>query len=179
MMRKLLKKGPMHGIRLMNSLFLAAEEEAHRVGEPRPGAEHLVLAAMDMPDGTARRALARVGADPDAFRAALERLHDHDLRAAGITVDSGFADVGTDEPSGSRRPFTKAPPAPAAQKLFKTAAKLARKDKADLYGAYILVVAARTENGTTARTFRSMDLDLNLVESAALAEIDEAHRIRS
>lgn len=169
----------MHGIRLMNSLFLAAEEEAHRVGEPRPGAEHLVLAAMDMPDGSALRALARVGADPDAFRTALESLYDADLRAAGITVADSLAGVGTDEPSGNRRPFTTAPPTPAAQKLFKTAAKLARKDKTDLYGAYILLVAARTGNGTTARTFRSMGLDLRLVESAARAEIDEAHQIRS
>jgi len=168
---RFLKKGPMQGIRLMNSVFLAAEEESFRVGESRPGAEHLVLAATGMSDGSARRALARVGTDPDVFRTALGRQHDADLRAVGIAVDDSLTDAGTDEPSGNRRPFTTAPPTPAAQKLFKTAAKLARKNKTDLYGAYILLVAAQTENGTTARTFRSMGLDLKLVESAALAEI--------
>jgi len=172
MMRRLLSTRPMHGIRTMNALFLAAEEEAHRVGESRPGAEHLVLAAMDLPDGSARRAFARVGADPDAFRAALESQHDADLRAAGVTVDESLTERGTDDPTGNRRPFTTAPPSPSAQKLFKTAAKLARKDKSDLYGAFILLVAAQTENGMTARTFRSMGLDLELVGAAARAEID-------
>jgi ATP-dependent Clp protease ATP-binding subunit ClpA len=59
-------------MRMIRTLLEGAEAEAGRAGESMPGAEHLLLAALDLPDGTARRAFERVGADPSALRQAIE-----------------------------------------------------------------------------------------------------------
>jgi ClpA/ClpB-like protein len=59
-----------------------------------PGAEHLLLAALELPDGTARRAFERVGADPNALRQAIEEQHAEALCAVGI--DAGPGAEGTD-----------------------------------------------------------------------------------
>lgn len=156
----------------MNTLFLAAEEEARRVGDPRPGAEHLVLAAFALPDGSAERAFARIGLDSDSFRAALANQHEDALRAVGVQVDESRSGGEPLEPSGNRRPFTVAPPTPTAQKLFKKIVKLVHREKSQLYGAYIVMVAAQTEHGTTARTLRSMGVEPETLVEAARTEID-------
>ena len=51
-------------IRTMAALFAAAEEEAARAGEPMPAAVHLLLAALGLPEGSARRAFERAGGRP-------------------------------------------------------------------------------------------------------------------
>jgi len=164
--------GPIQGIRMMNTLFLAAEEEAQRVGEPRPGVEHLVLAALGLPDGSGRRAFARVGTDSDAFRTAVAAQHHDALRAVGIEVNESPSDNESPEPIANRRPFTTAPPTPAAQKAFKKVTKLVSREKSQLYGAYVVLVAAQSEHGTTARAFRYMGVDTEVLAEAARAEID-------
>lgn len=75
---------PLDDIRTMNTLFPRAEAIAHEMGESEPAAEHLLLAALELPDGSARRAFEGVGADPDRFRTALEEHHGAALRAVGV-----------------------------------------------------------------------------------------------
>lgn len=52
-----------------------AETIARREGLAQPAAENLVLAALDLPDGTARSAMERTGASAGAFAAALQQQH--------------------------------------------------------------------------------------------------------
>jgi hypothetical protein len=51
------------------------------MGAVSPGPEHLLLSALGMDDGTARRAFARVGADADGFAVAVAAGHDAAFRA--------------------------------------------------------------------------------------------------
>ena len=58
-------------VRTIARLLEGAEQASRARGEPRPGSEHLVLAALSLPDGTAASAFRRLGVDEDAFSEAL------------------------------------------------------------------------------------------------------------
>lgn len=68
----------------ISTLCSVAERYASTRGEEGPGAEHFVLAALDLPDGSARRAFARLGADPARFGAAIEAQYQQALQSVGI-----------------------------------------------------------------------------------------------
>lgn len=93
--------------RTIMALSLDAERRALAEGQRHPGAEHYMLAALDLPDGSARRAFARVGVDPEAYRAALANRHTVALNAMGIAaaVDgmpgAPVADTGRPSAEGS------------------------------------------------------------------------------
>ncbi|SDG80517.1 Clp amino terminal domain-containing protein, pathogenicity island component [Duganella sp. OV458] len=74
--------------RTIMALSLDAERRALQEGQRHPGAEHYMLAALDLPDGSARRVFERLGADPDAYRAALANRHTAALNAMGLHVDA-------------------------------------------------------------------------------------------
>ena len=68
----------------IKEVLTSAESLAHEMGDKEPGSEHLLLAAIDMQDGLARRAFEQIGADPDDFATAIVRQHEAALAAAGI-----------------------------------------------------------------------------------------------
>ncbi|MBJ7457247.1 MAG: peptidase, partial [Thermoleophilia bacterium] len=71
-------------IQTLSALLRSAEADALATGEELPGAEHLLLAALDLEDGTARRAFTAVGADAAGLRDAIAGQHADALRAIGI-----------------------------------------------------------------------------------------------
>ena len=77
---------PVREIRTIDRLLTGAEAQARRLGDDLPGAEHLLLSALELPDGTARATFARVGADADRLAEAIADRHAAALRAVGITV---------------------------------------------------------------------------------------------
>jgi len=165
---------PVADIRTMNALFPGAELEARRVGQKVPGAEHLVLAALELPEGSARRSFESVGADPGAFQAAIvaqrdAALRDAARRAARSEPGDEESDEDTPAPAQILMPVRTSP---TAQAVFKEVVDLVRKEKAPFYGAYIVMVAAGIEQGTTARALRSMGVDLAALADATRAEID-------
>jgi ATP-dependent Clp protease ATP-binding subunit ClpA len=149
-------------MRTIKQLLESAERHAHAAGEPEPGAEHLLLAALDLPDGGARRAFARVGADPDGLAAAVEAHHAEALASVGVA------------PGG---PAVAAPPARgafrstgAAQEVFQAAGRLARERRVPLGGAHVVEAVAATEHGTAAATLARLGLDRGALADAARAE---------
>jgi hypothetical protein len=153
----------------MDRLFATAELEAARMGEARPDLEYLVLSALRLPDGSARRTFQRIGADPDAFGTSLVEQHDDALRSIGLEPNDGAADADPPEPATSTRPIRFEPP---ARDVFQEVVALVRKEKSQIYGAYIVLVAAGREHGTTARTLEMMGVDREALAKAARAEID-------
>src|SRR5918998_924166 len=77
-------RNPVRDVRTIKLLLEGAESEARAAGEAQPGAEHLLLAAIELPDGTARAAFAAAGADADALRPAIAAVHAGALRAVGV-----------------------------------------------------------------------------------------------
>jgi hypothetical protein len=80
---------PLQDIRTIKLLLTTAEAEAHRGGDDLPGPEHLLLSALELPDGTARRAFERIGVDPGGFRAAIEAAHRAALQGIGLAAPDG------------------------------------------------------------------------------------------
>ena len=74
-------------MRTLKTLCFGAEEHASRRGHREPGAEHFVLAAMDLRDNTAKQALAGLGITPDAFDAAIENQYRSALTSIGLAIE--------------------------------------------------------------------------------------------
>jgi ATP-dependent Clp protease ATP-binding subunit ClpA len=148
-----------------------AETIARRDGLVQPGAEHLVLAALDLPDGTARAALERTGSSADAFASAVREQHAAALDAVGVVVDDELIDAGLPEPgrcTGVYRSET------SAQELFQRAGADARAEGGGLLGAHVVRAAAELEHGTVARAFRHMGVDARALRASTTAEIAAA-----
>jgi ATP-dependent Clp protease ATP-binding subunit ClpA len=163
------RRKPLQDIRTMNTLFTAAEKEAALVGDADYGTEHLLLAAFDMPDGSAARAFKRVGVDPHAFRKAINDQHTEALRAIGIAPDDGRIDGRPPEPAEPNGPMRSKE---SSQTVFKKVVKLVKKEKSQLYGAYIVLVAADAETGSTARALETLGVHRDDLAAAARIELD-------
>ena len=156
-------------IRTMKTLLPAAEAKAQAMGEQIPGAEHLVLAALDLEEGSARRAFERAGADPDGFAHAVAAQHAEALHSIGMDTDEEAIDAHIPAPLQPPGPLRSSV---TAQQLFQEVVRRVRKERSQLYGAYIVEVAAQTEHGTTARAIRQMGVQLHRLAKAARTEIN-------
>lgn len=153
-------------MRTLSALCRGAERHANADGQKEPGAEHFVLAALELPDGSADKALQRLGTDPSRFREAISQQYRDALEAVGL---------------GGALPAS-APVAPStgvyrtgasAQTLVQRLAEWPRSSPRErLSGAHVLAVAATADQGVAARAFRSMGVDLDALRTAARAEID-------
>lgn len=159
---------PFADIKTMSTLFPAAERAALAMGESEPGAEHLILAALDLPDGSAARAFTRVGADPLGFREAVAAQHEQALRSVGIAAPDELLSDRIPRPDKRKGVFRSKG---SAQQVFRRVVKLVRKEKSQLYGAYIVMVAAETEAGTVVRALEHMGVDPGALALAARQEI--------
>lgn len=151
----------------MKQLFTLAETEAQRTGEAEPGAEHLLLAAVELPDGSARRAFERVGVSPAALREAIASQHADALRTVGIEAPTHASDA----PSASqpRGPYRSKG---SAQTLFQRVTELVRSEHSQLYGAWFVLAATETDHGTTARALRRLGVEPDDLARAAKVELD-------
>lgn len=161
-------------MRTLKRVLLTAEAHARADGAAEPGAEHLVTAVLVLPDETARRAFARVGADAAAFDLAVTRQY-----------DTALARVGVEAAGGETRPY--ALPAlgdgagpfrsrPSAQTLMR---RLARGrpfwSSRPLTGADIVLAALAGEVGTVARALAVMGVDRDQLGEACRIEIAKGH----
>jgi ATP-dependent Clp protease ATP-binding subunit ClpA len=150
-------------IRIINALSLEAERQARLAGLANPGAEHYLLAALALEEGSARRALAALGANPAGVRAAIAAQHHRALAKVGI--------AGLDDPEEALQ----APPprlfdaAASGKALVQSLPKLRRAHaSAALCGAHVLLAVAAMPNSTAARSLVQMG-----IEPAALAKAAE------
>lgn len=154
------------------ALLGGAERLARASGEALPGAEHLLLSALALPDGTARRAFERLGVNPDGLASAIVAQHEDALRTVGI------------EPGKGGPPVVSAPDArgvfhstPSAQAVFRRAVELSRTPKPRrLLGARVVVAVAEMEHGTVARALSHMGVNRPQLEAAARQELASAAR---
>lgn len=156
---------PFQGAKALKTLVLDAQSEAQRLGDAATGAEHLLIAALAAPDGSARRAFARAGVDPTAFRGAVEDSHDAALRGLGLApVDPELLGDGT---RGKQR-LTE-----SAAHVLRSAATLSKGSsvRPELLGAQVVVAVTELEHGTAARALRVLDVDRAALAVAAHAEL--------
>jgi len=142
-------------MKTVSSLISGAEEQANMSGEEKPGAEHYVLSALNLDDGSARRVFEAAGIDAQQFREALKQQYVEALSSIGVSSE---AIDGTPE---SIEPNTKLHNSqPSGQALMKSLYAIKQGDKArPLLGAHVIRVAAEMEYGVVARAFRVMGVN--------------------
>jgi len=182
-----------HDTRTIMKLSLDAEKRALQEGQQHPGAEHYTLAALDLPDGSARRVFARIGADPEAYRAALAGRHAAALNTIGLHATVADADAdGTASPAaavtspaatspagasgdtgadGSAAPALLFDARPSGQSLMQSLPELQRRLPAPLCGAHVLLAVAAMAHSAAGRAFKAIGIDLQALGSAAEAEL--------
>lgn len=157
----------------LKDLCLAAERYALADQQHAPRAEHFLLSALDLPDGTARGALKRMNMDSAGVRHALTRQHHDALRSIGIsseTISEVMAEV---KPLRDR--FGAYNAAPSGRAVMQALAYRADADRTPLLGAHVMAVIAAMPRDTTARALQRMGVDLDDLRAAAEAEIEASH----
>lgn len=159
----------------IKALSFGAEKLANVAGQKEPGAEHFVLSALELPDGTARKAFERIHADADDFRAAICRQYEDALQNIGIALPCAavIADEAAPVPTSTGLYKTQ----PSAQALMQTLTQeiMVKEQKADsaapLLSAHVILAATAAQYGVAARAFRAMGIDPEKLAEAATAEI--------
>ena len=154
-------------VRTIKRLLTGAEAEARSDGQETPGPEHLLLAATTLPDGTAARALGRVGIDRQQLRIAIDHVHADALADLGIEAEHSLgatAELG--------RPITGAfRSTPQAQRVFRQAVALSKATKPSrLTGAHVVATICDLELGTVARALTALGADRDRLREAAYVE---------
>ena len=155
----------------IKALCEGAERHARAEGQARPAAEHFVLAALDLPDGSARRAFERVDADPAQFKPAVRRQYELALQSVGVDDAVLAEDAGL--PTPPRPSLYRAQP--SGDTLMQRLAASRQGDPGTpLLGAHVVAVAAGTRHGVVARALRTMNLDPHALAEAARRVAAEA-----
>ncbi|HSK94506.1 MAG TPA: Clp protease N-terminal domain-containing protein [Candidatus Angelobacter sp.] len=159
-------------MRTIGALLGEAERIARRLGDEEPGAEHLLLAAVGLPDGSAGRALQAVGVSAVQLERAVV-----EVQAAGLER-AGF------EPGAAARlaePVA-VPPAegvgvyrssPTAQELFRAAGDRARAARQRFAGVHVVLAASEVEAGTMRRVLDRLGIDRQRLREVAEAELGD------
>jgi ATP-dependent Clp protease ATP-binding subunit ClpA len=157
-------------MRTIKQLLTDAERIAREMGQEEPGAEHLLLSAIALPDGSAGRALSSLGVDADRIRAALRDEQADALVAAGMPREraEGLAEPEPLSPGGAPVVYAAGP---SAQEVFQEAGRLARASKQRLAGAHVVAAIAVLERGTMPRVLDRLGVDREQLADAARVEL--------
>lgn len=141
--------------RTLARLCKAAEREARAAGQTEPGAEHFLLAALALPDGSARRAFEKLGIAPAQVRDAIERQYAAALGGADLEPGAPLPGDG----AGAYRA------AASGQELMQALAR--RPDReGGLSGSDVLRAIAAMRHGVAARALRELGLDVRVICAA-------------
>jgi len=154
-------------IKTIGKLISGADEQAHLNGEENAGAEHFLLSALALPDGSARRVFERIGADPDQFHEAIKQQYSDALKSVGIDAE---LINGKPEPVETTRVFVQS--TPSGQAVMKALHELKKSDKdRPLLGAHVVAVVAGMKHGVAARALRAMGLNQDVITKAVSEEL--------
>lgn len=152
-------------MRTISALCQAAERHANADGQEAPGAEHFMLAALELPDGSARNAFRRLGADPESFRDAVAQQYGAALQSIGLRAVAQPAHATGPNPGSYHS-------RPSAKMLMQQLADWPRSSARErLTGAHVIAVAAQGRQGVAVRALRTIGVDLAALGKAARAEI--------
>lgn len=158
----------LESMRTLQRLCTRAEDHARTRGGSAPGAEHFLLAALDLPDGSARRAFERLGTDPATVPAAIEQQYRDALQGLGLN-----APLPEPAPTSAARPnLYRAQP--SGDELMQALAQSRKGLPGPLRGAHVVALIAGMPQGVAARTLRAMQLDAAQLAAAARAETQTA-----
>jgi ATP-dependent Clp protease ATP-binding subunit ClpA len=166
-------KRALDDMRTIKQLLTEAERISREMGQEEPGAEHLLLAAAELPDGSGARALARAGTDAARIGEALVREQEDALVTAGVARERA-EQLAVPTPLGSAGAPILYGAGPSAREAFRTATDLARATRQPLAGAHVVAAVATMERGTVARVLERLGVDRQALAEAAEQELEAA-----
>lgn len=158
-------------MKTISRLITGADEQASMLGEEEPGAEHFVLSACELPDGTAKRVFERIGSDPAKFIDAINMQYSDALNTVGISPSAIEPFPG---PIETKKTFRNSKPSGQAVMKLLHALKQQDKDR-PLLGAHVISVVAEMEYGIAPRAFKAMEITRDQLVQAAKEELKIAH----
>lgn len=163
MFRKL--KQRFRDVQTIKALCQGAERYANTDGQLEPGAEHFILAALELPDGTAKMAFKRIDADPSRFSLAVAQQYSDALGNVGVHIPEAPVVARTSEKRLYRA-------SASGQALFQMLADI-QKSTSDgpLFSAHVLIAASAAQYGVVPRALRCMGINPETLAAAARAEI--------
>lgn len=173
MFRKLQQR--FRDMKTIKQLCEQAEQHARDSGQKEAGAEHLVLAALDLPDGTASAAFARLGVNGRQYKEAIAQQAADALQGIGVQVDSS-ALPGT-QPLAATATGMLYQAQASAQSLMRALAAQNKPADVALLGAHILLAACSAQYGVAIRAMRAMGVEPTRLATAAQAEIQAASMV--
>jgi ATP-dependent Clp protease ATP-binding subunit ClpA len=159
-------------MKTVSALCSGADKHAQACGQKEPGAEHFILAALELPDGTARKVFEQLQISPQDFKAAIGRQYADALRNVGIDIhDDSIFNIGTPVKSEATIYHAK----PSGQALMQILAdQKTFSSKEPLLGAHVLLAATDFQYGTVGRTFHVLGISNDSLAAAAKKEIEAA-----
>jgi ATP-dependent Clp protease ATP-binding subunit ClpA len=151
-------------------LCLDAERHAHSNGEEKPGAEHFLLAALELPDGSAKRVFDRLDIDPAGINQAIKNQHIDALHNTGLDDESIVENLNCTEITNQKLKLYDT--TPSGQAVLQSLYQLNKKRKTPLIGAHVLEVIASMKYGIAARTLTAMGIDNATLKVAIANELD-------
>lgn len=154
-------------VKTIGKLIPGADEEARSLGKKTTGAEHFVLSALNLEDGTASKTFEKLGIDSIGFRNAVKAQYDVGLSTKG--VDAGSLD---DEPVPVHSDKASHSSKPSGQSLMKSLYALKQKDKErPLQGAHVLIAAAAIEHGVLPAALKVLGINRDALAKVASEEL--------
>ena len=154
-------------MKTIGKLIAGADEQANIMGEEKPSAEHFVLSALCLEDGTAKRAFNKLRIDSRKFQDAIKTQYDEALSSVGISEQ-----VTEMEPEPIKSDKILHDSQPSGQDLIKSLYTLKKEDKnRPLQGAHVIIVAASIEYGVVPRAFKVLGVDRESLAKAARDEL--------
>ena len=156
-----------------------AEQSARAEGRIKPGSEHFVLAALKLPDDTARHAFRNLGIDANSFSMAIAAQFADALAAVGVVVTRS-AEAGTTSSAGVAPAPTLYEAEPSGQALVqRIAATRNSREARRLMGADVLLAIAQEEHTIASRAFASLGVTKQQLTVAANEAIAAPQRAAS
>ncbi len=158
-----------HDMATIKRLFLGAEAHAHRMGETEPGEEHFILAAIDLPDGTARRAFEALGLTARDIEKGIKQQYIDALQQLGIERPDFESAELKETP---KRVLYQAKP--SVQQLMQSLIDARKTDKnTPLLGASVLQALIERQHGVAARTLQVLGVDKQKLGNAIKAAMEQ------
>jgi len=153
-------------MKTLSTLTQGAETHANLSGDEKAGAEHYVLSALDLPDGSAMRIFNVLGISSEQYKQSLEKQYSDALDSVGVSMKNTKPD-----PIEERTRLVHVQPSGAELMKSLHSIKQSDKDRA-LLGAHVLSVVANMKKGVAIRAFRALGIDGDKLSSAVNSELD-------
>lgn len=156
-------------MKTVSRLISNAETQANALGEETAGAEHYVLSALELPDGSAKNIFSALGITTSDFKDAINKQYESALNSVGFDAEAVSA-----EPITNKKvlPGTH----PSGKQLMKSLHALKKNDKdRPLLGAHVLEVVADIKYGVVTRVFKELDVTPENLKQAVYQELGSQH----